>query len=131
MYLFRPKGIWFVVIISVCLTTVISLPLDLTGSGIAYAAENPQFSEEEILYELNSERNLIHYIRLNGLLIDILRERKKIFAKDESAKENDIFINAEELINEASLLASQEKYDESFRLLENVFNLLKNNKSNK
>lgn len=125
MYLFRPKGIWFVVIISVCLTTVISLPLDLTGSGTAYAVEKPLFSEDEILYELNSERNLIHYTRLNGLLIDFLRERKRIFAKDKGAKENDIFINAEELINEASVLASQERYDESFRLLENVFNLIK------
>jgi len=119
MYLFRPKAIWFAVIISVYLTTVIFLSLDLTGGGIAYATEKPLFSEDEILYELNSEKNLIHYTRLNGLLIDILRERKKIFAKGEGAKENDIFVNAEELINEASIFASQEKYDESFRLLEN------------
>lgn len=125
MYLFRPKAILFAVIISVYLTTVIFLPFDLRGGGIVYATEKPQFSEDEILYELNSERNLIHYTRLNGLLIDILRERKKIFAKDEGAKEDDIFINAEELINEASIFASQEKYDESFRLLENVFNLIK------
>jgi hypothetical protein len=125
MYLFRPKGIWFVVIISVCLTAVIPLPLDLTGSGTAYTTEKPLFSEDEILYELNSERNLIHYTRLNGLLIDFLRERKRIFAKDEGVKENNIFVNAEELINEASMLASQERYDESFRLLENVFNLIK------
>lgn len=125
MYLFRPKTILFAVIISVCLTSVISFPLDLTGSGTAYTTEKPLFSEDEILYELNSERNLIHYTRLNGLLIDFLRERKRIFAKDEGVKENNIFVNAEELINEASMLASQERYDESFRLLENVFNLIK------
>lgn len=126
MYLFRPKGIWFAVIIYACLTAIIALPLDLTEDGTTYAAEKPQFSEDEILYELNSEKNLIHYTRLNGLLIDYLRERKRIFAKDEGAKENDTFINAEELINEASILASQERYDESFRFLENVFNLIKN-----
>lgn len=125
MYLFRPKTILFAVIISVCLTTVIFLPLNLRGGEIVYATEKPLFSEDEILYELNSERNLIHYTRLNGLLIDFLRERKRIFAKDEGVKENNIFVNAEELINEASVLASEERYDESFRLLENVFNLIK------
>ncbi len=90
----------------------------------AYATEKASFSDKEIQDELYAERNLIHYIRLSGLLTDMLREQRRVFLANKGAEENGISLKAEEFLNEASILASQEMYDESFKVMEKAFYMM-------
>ncbi|VAX23615.1 hypothetical protein MNBD_NITROSPINAE01-376 [hydrothermal vent metagenome] len=72
---------------------------------------------------INGEHNINGFNRASGMLIDFMRD-KKMKAEAEGKKLGNKFLEMEEIINEASLLASQSKYAGSFEKLKQVYDLL-------
>lgn len=85
------------------------------NAPIAEKKENPLVWELE-----NGERNTRGFNRASGMLADVLRHSKT------KSDEIQIFLKVEELINEASLMASEAQYDESFIKLQTAYKLLEN-----
>ena len=81
-------------------------------------AEKVSINMDEVKYALGMQRNMGGYIRLSGVLTDILRVMKTEFTKKPSAADNAAAQQAEDLLNEAGLAASQDDFDESFAIME-------------
>ena len=89
----------------------------LTFSAGAALADRVSVNMKEINFALGMERNMNGYIRLSGVLTDLLRAQKTEFGKIHKSEVNTAAQKAEELLNEAGLPASQGDYDGSFELL--------------
>lgn len=85
-------------------------------SGFAAATGNDPFAYNEIRATLASEKNLTHYNRVSGMLCDLLREQKRLYAL-QGAGNNGLASRVEELLNEAGLFASEEDYKDAFQVL--------------
>ncbi len=88
------------------------------------ATEKKSIMDDEIRNELSLKRNLINFNRASGMLSDVLREQKRVFIANKADKKNEIALKVEELMNEASLFASQDNYDKSFDILQTVHGIL-------
>lgn len=86
-------------------------------SGLAAATESDPFAYNEIKATLASEKNLIHYNRVSGMICDLLREQKRLFALQGNGDDGPAS-RVEELLNEAGLFASEDKYTDAFQVLE-------------
>lgn len=94
--------------------------------GVCFADNNVNisFMDTRIREELSLKKNLITINKITGMLSTTLREQKKLFIAKKGDKKNETALKAENLINEASLFASQRNYNESFKILENVHNMI-------
>ncbi len=72
---------------------------------------------------INGEHNINGFNRASGMLIDFMRD-KKMKAEAEGKKLGYKFLEMEDIINEASLLASQSEYADSFEKLKKAYDLL-------
>ncbi len=89
-----------------------------TGDCFAYTSKKKSFMKNEMEKEFALKRNLANFNRASGLLTDILREQKRVFRASNASGANKTSLNAENLLNEANLHASQDNYDEAYKALE-------------
>ena len=103
-------------------------PFPASGGGIgastAWAAEEFSYHDDEILFHFSQEKNLVHFNMLIGMLTDLWREQKR-FYDAKGTGENTSASKAEELLNDASLAASQGNYDEAFDILKSAYDIIK------
>lgn len=94
-------------------------------SAHAQDLETASFSDEEINARFEEDRNMMTFNRLSGLLTDLLREQKRIYFNSNGVGVNQECLKAEELLNEANLLAAQSKYDEGFEVMKEAYLVIK------
>lgn len=105
-------------------------PAPFPGSGgriavsAAWADGKFSYHDDAILFHFSQEKNMVHFNMLIGMLTDLLREHNKFFDA-KGTGENTVDPKAEELINDASLAASQGNYDEGFAILKSAYDILK------
>jgi hypothetical protein len=96
--------------------------------AIAHSAENSAesfvFTEEVYRAELALPRNMSSFNRASGILGDLVREERRLFSAKNSGATDKTAEKAEEIMNEASLLGAQTKYDEAYAALEKAFAIL-------
>lgn len=82
------------------------------------------YGEDEIRALIAGNGDFSSYSRLSGLINDILREQRTLFMKHRVDGANTISLDAEELMNQAALQASEDNYIESFNGLSKAFDIL-------
>ena len=88
------------------------------------SAESFVFTEEVYRAELALPRNMSSFNRASGILGDLVREERRLFSAKNSGATDKTAEKAEEIMNEASLLGAQTKYDEAYAALEKAFAIL-------
>lgn len=94
--------------------------------GVCFAEDNvdTSFMDTRIREELSLKKNLITFNKVSGMLSTTLREQKRLFIAKKGGQKNETALKVENLINEASLFASQHNYKESLKILETVHNII-------
>ncbi|MDH5478595.1 MAG: hypothetical protein OEY50_09710 [Nitrospinota bacterium] len=87
-------------------------------------AEKITVKSDEISAALEMRKNMGGYIRLSGILTDILRNLKTGYANNPAAADTAVAQEAEDLLNEAGLAVSQDDYEESFAILKKATDLI-------
>ncbi|MDH5510486.1 MAG: hypothetical protein OEZ32_09030 [Nitrospinota bacterium] len=80
--------------------------------------------KDEVKFALGMRKNMGSYIRLSGILTDVLRSLKTEYSKMPSAADNAVTRQAEDMLNEAGLAASQDDFEGSFAIMEKVSTLI-------
>jgi len=100
-------------------------PADSAARGeypmLAQASDAISFSDKEIKDVLAGPKDMMRLNRFGGLLNDFLREQKSAFANAYGHVKNEVALEVENLMNEANLSASQDKYEEGFKSLEKAY----------
>lgn len=92
--------------------------------GLAFAAEEMPIDEAGIKDEFTREPNYTRLNRISGLLADLLGRQRMLYEKSGRTEPNEVSERAEEMINEANLLASERKYGEGIDLLREAYELI-------
>ena len=94
--------------------------------GVCFAEDNVDitFMDVRIREELALKKNLITFNKVSGMLSTTLREQKRLFIAKKGEQKNETAFKAENLLNEASLFASQHNYDKSLKILGTVHNMI-------
>ena len=94
------------------------------GVSTAWAAEEFSYRDDEILLLFSHEHNMEHYAHLNGMVTNLWKNQKR-FYDVKGTGENTAADKVEDLINDSSLAASQDNYEEAFADLKSAFAVLK------
>ncbi|MBI5637094.1 MAG: hypothetical protein HZA03_03880 [Nitrospinae bacterium] len=92
--------------------------------GLAFAAEEMPIDENDLKDEFTREPNYTHLNRISGLLADLLGRQRMLYEKSGKTEPNEVSERAEEMINEANLLAAERKYGEGTDLLRKAYELI-------
>ena len=94
--------------------------------GLSFAGDNVDisFMDTRIKEELSLKKNLITFNKVSGMLSTTLREQKRLFIAKRGEQKNETAFKAENLINEASLFASQHNYTKSLTILATVHDMI-------
>lgn len=92
--------------------------------GLAFAAEEMPIDEKDLKDEFTREPNYTHLNRISGLLADLLGRQRMLYEKSGKTEPNEASERAEEMINEANLLAAERKYGEGIDLLRKAYELI-------
>jgi hypothetical protein len=110
---------------------ILSALLAVALAGHPVVAHSAEKSAESFVYteavyrdELSLPRNMSSFNRASGILGDLVREERRLFSAKNSGVNDDTADKAEEILNEASLLGAQTKYDEAYAALEKAFAML-------
>ncbi len=87
------------------------------GAGVGRVSKT-DYAYDEIKGRLASEGNFAGYNRIIGMLSDLLREQRRLFIEKHGAMRNDIALETEKEMNEASLYASQSQYRKCYKALD-------------
>ncbi len=93
-------------------------------SALAFADEGMPVNENDIRDEFTREPNYTHLNRISGLLADMLGRLRTLREKNGRTEPDEASERAEELINEANLLATERKYAEGIDLLRQAYELI-------
>lgn len=130
MISFSVKSLLFTLALIVCLGALNPARLFYSFNsniiGVCFAEDNVNisFMDTRIREELSLKKNLITFNKVSGMLSTTLKEQKRLFIAKNGDQKNETAWKAENLINEASLFASQSNYNESLKVLETVHNMI-------
>ncbi len=112
----------FIGSVALALAVLSSFPGE--SGNVTFASENDPFAYKEIKAALASGENFIQYNRISGMLTDLLREQKRLFTEKKQAGKNEITTKIEELLNDASLSASERDYGQAYKILDGAHETL-------
>ncbi|MDH4182670.1 MAG: hypothetical protein OEV92_00475 [Nitrospinota bacterium] len=87
-------------------------------------AEHIDVKNDELQAALRMDKNMHSYIRLSGILTDLLRTLNTEYAKRHSAEQQQVSQEAESLLNDAGMAASEGDYEASFVILEKAAKII-------
>ncbi len=94
------------------------------GVTTAWADDDFTYSDEEMQFYLNGEKNLANYNMLTGMLTTLLKLQRKAFDARNKG-ENPVETQVEDLLNDSNMSASQGDWDAAFVNLKTVHDVLK------
>ncbi len=114
---------------SLFLVSIIVLLIPGAGnakSGDNFSSEVAAFYAVDKKNEMADEMKRMHFVRSGRHLQALLQELRAVFAERKGTEANDAAMKVEEMVNDASMLASQAQYREGIAILVNAHNIVTN-----
>ncbi|VAX21875.1 hypothetical protein MNBD_NITROSPINAE02-1116 [hydrothermal vent metagenome] len=119
----KPNFPVYLLAFSMALMICVVGPLAL-GESVAQSAKSVSFGDDTIKTLLAGKKSIYNYNRVSGMMSSMLRAQRELFKKRNGDKVNEISKNAEDMMNSASMHASTNNFDNSYKELETAYKII-------